>query len=257
MFKLFRRFIAYFIDMLVVLIIVQTVSGIPFLNKNLDKYTETYDDYIVLASEYSNFKVDLDEAYDNKKLSSKEYEKLVEDNPKYKEMLDNYYKDGKLSSKNYDKLVSELEEEYLNEYEKTYYELDKYSVFFNVCYIVVTILYFVGFNMITDGVTLGKKLVRLKIVNNKDRDSKVSIISYLIRCVMLYQPIYYLVKVIFVNILSVGNYYNFASIVYDIHSYLLFIILIFISVRLDGRGLHDIAANTKVIGFDRNGNEVC
>jgi len=254
MFKIFKRFIAYFIDMMVVLIIVQTISSIPFVNKDLDKYNEVYDEYMETTLEYGNFKVDLDKYYEDKKITEKEYDKILSDYPGYEYLLDKYYKDGKLSSKNYDKLVSELDDTYLTDYEDVYYKIDKYSYVYNICYVIVTILYFVGFNMITNGVTLGKKLVRLKIINNKDSNSKVGVSSYLIRCVMVYQIIYYLFKVIFINVLSVGDYYTVSNIVYDIHTYLLFIILMFASIRLDGRGLHDIVANTRVIEVDKNGN---
>ena len=46
MFNLFKRFIAYFIDMMVVLIIVQTIASIPVLNKQLDKYNDIYNNYL-------------------------------------------------------------------------------------------------------------------------------------------------------------------------------------------------------------------
>ena len=256
MFKIFRRLLAYFIDMMVVLIIVQTISGIPFINKDLDKYNEVYDEYVEYFEEYGNFLVDLKDYYEDEELSNEEYDKLVSDNSSYKELVDKYYKDNKLSSKNYDKLISELDDIYLKDYKDIYYKIDKYSRFFNICYVVVTILYFVGFNIITNGVTLGKKLIKLRIVNSSDSNSKVSIVSYLLRCIMLYQVIYYLFKGVFVNVLGISNYYTVSNIIYDIHHYLTFIILTFVIVRNDGKGLHDIVCGTKVIEVDRNGNEI-
>ena len=56
--------------------------------------------------------------------------------------------------------------------------------------------YFIAFNKYTNGQTLGKKVMRLKIVNSKDIDAKVPIWSYLVRAIILYQPIYYLVKLL-------------------------------------------------------------
>ena len=61
-----------------------------------------------------------------------------------------------------------------------------------------------------------------------------------------------LFKVIFVNVLSEGNYYNITNVVYDIHSYLMFIIITFVIVRMDGRGLHDILSGTRVIDIKNN-----
>ena len=235
--KLFKRLIAYFIDMMVVLIIVQTISNIPFINKNIDKYNKLSSDYMTTFTEYSSFMVDLDKYYENEELTNKEYKKLVENNPKYEDIINKYYQEDKLTKKNYKKLLSKVEDLYLKEYKDTYYKLDKYSFIYNITYVIVTLLYFIGFNIITDGVTLGKKLVRLKIVNNKDRNSKVSLISYLIRYLIIYEPIYYLFKIIFINILSTGSYFTISNIIFDVHSYMLFIVLAFISIRKDGRGL--------------------
>ena len=242
MFKLLRRFIAYFIDMLVVIIIVQTISSIPFVNKNLDKYNDNYNDYIKYVEDYG--RVDLEKYYEDESISNEEIDELISDNPNYEEIINKY---AKINKKTYKKINKQIDEKYQNDYKKIYYKLDKYSQLYNISYIIIGLLYFVIFNLITDGVTLGKKITRLKIVNNKDNNSKVTVISYLIRFVLLYQPIYYLVRIIAINFLNPVNYYDVTNIVYTFHSYLEFVILIFIMIRLDGRGLHDILANTKVI----------
>lgn len=256
MFRLFKRFLAYFIDMMVVLIIVQTITNIPFINKNLDKYNEVYNDYLETTNEYTSFRLDLVKKYEDKKLDEDEYEDLVKDNETYKSLVDKYYKDDKLISKNYDKLLKELDKDYNKNYKKIYYKLDKYSICYNISYLVVSLLYFVGFNMLTKGATLGKKLFRLRIVNNKDSNEKVSVLSYLLRALMLYQPIYYLARLVCISFMSSGNYYDVVNVIYSIHSYLEFAILTFMIVRLDGRGLHDLLSGTRVALFDRQGNEI-
>lgn len=256
MLKLLRRFFAYFIDMMVILIIVQTITSIPFINRQINKYEDVYNNYLENTNQYTSFRLDLVESFDDKELTKKEYQELVKDNANYEELLNKYYKDDKLSKKNYDKLLKEIDNTYMKEYKSIYYKLDKYSIVNNISYLVVTLLYFVGFNIITGGVTLGKKLARLKIINNKDSNKKVSTISYLIRFIMLYQPIYYLVRLVGIKLLNIGNYYDIVNIVYSIHSYLEFMILALVIVRLDGRGLHDLASGTKVVSVELNGNEV-
>ena len=256
MFKLLRRGLAYFIDMMVVLFIVQTISGIGFINKNLDNYNKTMDKYMEEFGDYSEFIGDITEYYEDKKITSEEYEELVEENSLYKELVDKYYNDGELTSKNYNKLVDEANDIYMESTSKIYKKIDKYSIVYNITYIIVTLLYFVLFNIITKGATLGKKLVRLKIVNNKDRDKKVNVGSYIIRWVMLYQVVYYLFKIIFVYFLSTNSYFEVANVVYDIHSYLTMAILVFVMVRMDNRGLHDMLSNTIVVNVDKNGNEI-
>ena len=251
MFKTFRRLLAYFIDMVVVLIIVQAISSLP-INKDMDKYTKAYDKYSDSFNTYSNFVIDLTEYYKDKKIDDDEYEDLIKNNLEFEDVVDIYYKNGKLSSKNYDKLVKEVDEEYTKVYKVDYYKVDKYSRLFNGDYFIVIVLYFVGFNVITNGATLGKKLARLRIVNSKERNDKVSILSYVIRCIMVYQPLYYLFKTIFVSILDVSIYSDVSSVIYNIHLYLLVVIVTFIVVRLDGKGLHDILVGTEVVSVNKS-----
>lgn len=256
MFRLLKRFFAYFIDMMVILVIVQAISSIPFLNKNKDNYINEYNKYLESYSEYYSFRLELMEYYKDEKLNSKEYKKLTEEYENYKGIVDEYYKDEKLTKKSYNKLINKLDSDYNKDYEKQYYKLEKYNISYNIIYIIVVFSYFVGFNVITNGATLGKKLLKLRIVNNKDKNDKVSVLSYIVRCILLYQPISYLFRLVTLNFLSVSDYYFVNNIVYNIHSYLEFIILTFMIVRLDGRGLHDIISNTKVIMLDKDGNEI-
>ena len=50
--------------------------------------------------------------------------------------------------------------------------------------------------------------------------------------------------------------FEVANVVYDIHSYLTMAILVFVMVRMDNRGLHDMLSNTIVVNVDKNGNEI-
>ena len=112
------------------------------------------------------------------------------------------------------------------------------------------------FNIVTKGRTLGKRILGLKIVNNDNSTKNVSWIRYLIRALILYNPIYYLVMSIGVLILNVNNFYNYALILSNINNYLLILIVLMVLIRKDGIGLHELLSNTKVILVDKNGNEL-
>lgn len=125
-----------------------------------------------------------------------------------------------------------------------------------VIYLVAVILYFVGFNKYTSGQTLGKKLMRLKIVNNNNPDKVVPVWSYIVRLIILYQPILYITKLIGVSFMDSSMYYTVTNYVYKFQSYLEMIVIAMVSIRLDGRGPQDILAKTRVALYDRNGNEI-
>ena len=130
------------------------------------------------------------------------------------------------------------------------YKIAKNSSISSAIYIIVTILYFGIFNLVTDGQTLGKKIFKLKIVSSVSDDSKPNIVSYLIRSVLLYNTIYYLVSLIGIYTLNKENYYLVTNIVYQIQYYIQIIIICMVMLRTDGRGLHDILAKTKVISIN-------
>ena len=254
--KLFKRFLAYTIDMMVILLITQSLSGVPFINKQLDTYNKYYDKYVELFEEYGNFKVDLTNDFKDKKLSEKEYNNLIENHENYQDILNQVYEDKELTKKEYNKINKEIDKEYEKEYKKLYFKIEQNLIAYFIIYLVTVFAYFVLFNKFTNGQTLGKKLTRLKIVNAKDTKEEVTILSYIIRAIILYQPIYYIAKLIGISTLDMNSYNTLTSIFYDIQYYLEILIIIMIMLRIDGRGPHDLLAKTKVILLDRNGNEV-
>lgn len=254
--KVLKRILAYYIDIIVVLIITQCISSISLFNPYLDSYQKYYDEYNNLLVDYSTFKNNLDKYYKDTKISNKEYNKLIKETPSYKSVLDKYYTDNKITKTEYNKITKEIDKAYLKDYKRLYYLIEKNSVAYFIIYLVVLAGYFIGFNIITSGVTLGKKILRLKIINIKDEDADVPIWSYLVRFIFLYQPLYYLTRLIGVILLKESTYYNVVSVVYNIHYYLEFIILIFILISIDGRGIHEILSKTRVALYNRSGEEI-
>ncbi len=245
-----NRVFAYAVDLLILLLVSSILTNISFLNPQLKNYNKYYGQLSDYAKEYNSFISDLEKYYKDGELSEENYTKLIENHKKYEENLSKYYEDSKLSKKEYKKLESEAELDYQKEYEDLSYKIAKNSSISSAIYIIVTILYFGIFNLITDGQTLGKKLFKLKIVSSGSDDSKPNIVSYLIRSVLLYNTIYYLVSLIGIYTLNKENYYLVTNIVYQIQYYIQIIIICMVMLRADSRGLHDILAKTKVISIN-------
>ena len=250
---LYNRVIAYFIDMLLVVLVATLLSKISFLNPNLSNYNKYNNLYNELNLNYQKYVTDLQKYYSDSKLSDKEYNKLLK---KYNDIaipLTAYYEDGNLSNKEYDKVINETNSNYMILNKKYYYYLSKYSLVYNIIIFVCLCLYFICFNVITDGQTLGKRLFNLKIVNIND--GKVSLMSYIIRCILLYNPIYYIVMLVGPLFLKVNSFYNYALVFSNIKNYFIMLIFAFVMFRKDNRGLHDLAAKTKVIDVKNNNEE--
>ena len=56
--------------------------------------------------------------------------------------------------------------------------------------------------------------------------------------------------------MDTSMYYTFTKYVYTFQSYLEMIVMATMSIRIDGRGLQDMLAKTRVVLYDRNGNEI-
>ena len=96
------------------------------------------------------------------------YDKYVEQTAKYNETLEKYY-DGDIKA-----------EEFLKQSQDSYYYLNRYSVSYNVIIILALVGYYVFFQKYNNGQTIGKKLMKIKVVL-KDTQENAKLSSYLIR----------------------------------------------------------------------------
>ncbi len=160
------------------------------------------------------------------------YDEYVEVTTKYNEILSDYYE------KEID--IDELNEE-VNEIS---YEMNKSGYVYLIGDIAVIILYFGVFNYVYKGQTLGKKLMNIQIISNKNKPLKM--FNYFIRCIILNGIIMDIITLIAICF-SKNTYYDIYRIGSNIN--MMFQIIIFLSIMfsVSGRGLHDIIAGTKVI----------
>jgi len=135
-------------------------------------------------------------------------------------------------------------DEYLEEYGKLIYDMQKSSVVVSIVTISATIAYFIVFQYLNKGQTIGKKLLKLKVKENGNNPSLRAII---IRTVMVNNIFSGLLGIILLYILNKNNYYRGYSIVSSIETIFIFISVLFILYRKDKLGLHDIIAKTEVI----------
>ena len=168
------------------------------------------------------------------------------------------------TDKNYDKYMKEYEtiqtnyiekkidtNEYMEKSKDVVYEIDKIAVPGTLIKVVLYIGYFVVFQAYNKGQTLGKKIMKIKVINTKKDElsgsSKVTVNQIAIRSIII--------NSIGINILMIGSVlfmgkdsYYYASLSIQGLSFLIIVVsLLMIFFRKDGKGLHDVAANTKVV----------
>ena len=154
------------------------------------------------------------------------------------------------ASKERDGLVTKLREneisykEYYDTNMKCSYIMEKENIIVTLITIVVSLGYFGTFAYYMNGQTLGKKLTRIRIVDNENKDLSHS--KMLLRTLII--------NGLFINIVSTilllfitENDYSYVFFLSVIHAIYVIISLFFVAFRKDKRGLHDLLIGTKVI----------
>lgn len=147
----------------------------------------------------------------------------------------------------YDKLEQKeiTKEEYEAKYYTLYYDLNHLNINYAFINLVVLIGYFGIFQWQSGGQTIGKRILKIKITTKEDKNP--SVVSYLIRTLVLNNIIITLLEIFVLFLFSANDYYPLYSNINLVGYILLYIIAFFFLVRSDHRGLHDLIASTKVV----------
>ena len=161
-------------------------------------------------------------------------------------------------NKNYDKYVEEYKKiqtdymdkkidtkEYVDKSAPVVYDIDYSNCASMIAEVVVFMGYFIGVQYALKGKTLGKKLMKIKVVSTKNENLTLN--QIVIRALI--------VNSVLINLLIIGallfvgkDYYYYTSLGFQALEGLLVIVsLVMILFRKDGRGLHDLCASTRVI----------
>ena len=161
------------------------------------------------------------------------------------------------ANKNYDKYMEEFKQvqddfikdknvkKYMDKSVPIVYDIDYSNCASMFVKVTVLLLYFVVFQAYNKGQTVGKKLLKIKIVSTDGNELTVNQIA--IRGIII--------DSIFINLLIIGAllfsnrdvYYYISLGLQGFEGLLVVVSLIMILFRKDGRGLHDVLAKTQVV----------
>lgn len=155
-----------------------------------------------------------------------------------------------------EKLMSELDEkllessitteEYLEEYKELLYDYQKENALQTGISVALTIAYYVVFQYMNKGQTIGKKLLNIRVVD-KDTKKPISILKGLLRSFIILSILSGALGIIFLFILNKNSYFISYSTLLFIEGLFTFVSIMFVLYKKDGRGLHDLIANTIVL----------
>lgn len=125
-------------------------------------------------------------------------------------------------------------------------DFDRSSLPLTISLTTVTFLYFGVFGYIRNGQTLGKKIMKLRIVPIQGKELNPHL--FILREVILLDIGFNLLRILVTLFCrSSDAWLTCYTIVGNLSSMISFAIYGFVLMRMDGRGLHDMIAQTKVI----------
>ena len=167
-------------------------------------------------------------------------------NPYIDEYSENYNEYVELVEQANNGKIDPNDEEYQDKIIELNYNVNKYKVISSSISIGSTLLYFVILQWALKGQTLGKKIMKIRVVA-KNENKKLNIGNYLLRSIILNNVIFSIILIVFVYLMSARSYYTLCLIISYLQLLVMAIIMLMVVLRKDYRGLHDVIAGTKVI----------
>ena len=162
-------------------------------------------------------------------ISTTKQEKILE---KQYEIIEKYGKE-EITIKEYNKEIGLIS-----------YDLQKANIIPSTITLVLSIAYFIVFQYLNKGQTLGKKLLGLR-VQEKRKPPKLK--SIIVRTIITNNILSMFLGIVLVYTLNRNNYYSVYGVISTVESLFIFITAMFILYKKDKLGLHDIIAHTEVI----------
>ena len=140
-----------------------------------------------------------------------------------------------------------------DEYKNFSYKLSKLQIPNSILNIVITFGYFVVFQYLNKGQTVGKRLMKIRV---KSKDGKrAGFVQILVRSLLINEIIASIILVIFISTMSQSMYLKANRIVELIDMLIVYGSLGFIMFRPDACGLHDLLMNTVVVNDEKEVSE--
>ena len=136
-------------------------------------------------------------------------------------------------------------EEYLNKYSEIIYLNSQDNFNENLVYLIVSLGYFLIFQYLNGGASIGKSLMKIRIVN---RDKKeVKFWQLLVRVGLVNEVFPMILMLIIVKIISGFNFMISYGVVGFLENLILIACVVSLLIRKDGNAIHDILSGSKVI----------
>ena len=135
-------------------------------------------------------------------------------------------------------------DEYLSQSTELSYDYQKATTVVNIISLVLTIGYFTAFQYLNKGQTIGKKLMKIKVVEKKKGPS---IKSMIIRTFIIDGIISSGLSIGLLYVLSKNAYITTYNVISFVFEAIIIVSALMVLYRKDKKGIHDMIARTEVV----------
>lgn len=135
--------------------------------------------------------------------------------------------------------------ETLNDVTSIQYELSRESVLRDTVLFVITFVYFVVLQFVLKGKTVGKIVMKIKVVDKKNKEPSMGVI--LLRTFIVQGLLSSFIAIVTILFIDKGFYTYFNGVISLMTSIFIIVSALMILYRKDKRGLHDMMAGSYVL----------
>ena len=237
--KFMFRLFAYFVDIILVSILLFGISFIP------NPYNNKANEYGEIASklyeEYEGYAKNITKILEDKKIEESELDFEVPEKYKVIELEKKEYSDDDINNLN--KKIIDIYQD--NAIEPATMR-QRYSVPASIISIIVLVLYFGVLQYFLNGQTLGKKLFKLKVISSEDKEKKVSLINYILRSLLISASIFTVANSIMCFALDMNAYAYAYNYLFDLQTIYYGVFAMVLLFTEDNKSVHDYLLKTNV-----------
>lgn len=260
--KIVLRFLAFALDLALASLIVYGLSLINFINPNSDELNRMYKAYYNETRIYGNLygssdkAGDVDLLFEDEILSEEENADIAVLYSNYHECFSDIKIGEKSTTGDITKVKEKIYERHTDIMNQKVIEINKKKYMDVILSAIVYVSYFGILAYLLKGQTPFKRLFRIKVLNNDDPNKKISLISFIVRAILITEVIVSLTDILLLFKLSSDNYIVVNYWITQIKYIYELAFLVTMVIRDDNRSIHDLILNTRVIRYDKNGHEI-
>jgi uncharacterized RDD family membrane protein YckC len=250
--KVIFRILALVFDLILINLCLTGIGMLPMFNDSRNKIQDIYGEVSAVQVSYKAITNKLEDYLKDSIISTEEMEEINKDFKDYSKVFK--HKDVELSDTEKDAIKEDILAIANSKISDLSYKVSKNDVVTTIIGIVMYVLYFGVVQFLAKGQTLGKKLFKVKVFSNTDKD--VSLLSYIARSLLMTMSVLTIVNVICLVSLNKASYLGFAKVLETVTFVYEMAFLVTFMLREDTRSVHDILLNTRVSRIDKEGNEI-